>query len=122
MDDKEKIIRALSLPMTSTIYFTALEMIVWGRDLQFHCLAQNDSESRAFLLGFSDCRETRWQLYSHMQAEDKPAFPKTEWVNFRQGRSQHRSPAHILSEHFGLSLVYGHLCLIVDDEEVVLET
>jgi len=44
----------------------------------------------------------------------------TELVNFKLGRSQHRSPAHLLTEHFGLSLFYGDVMLIRDGQETVL--
>ena len=89
-------------------------MVMWGRDLHFSGVA----DTMPFHLHFLDCRETRWQIYSHLQDESKPAFPPTELVNFKLGRTQHRSPAHLLTEHFGLSLVYGELELHYADAVV----
>lgn len=103
--DRIHILEQLNLPPMTPITITSLVMRQWGRDLIFACEAQDNV---AFTVTFSDCREMKWQLYTHMQ-DDEVNFPRTAWVNFRMGRSMHRSPAHILTEHFGLSLVYGEI-------------
>ncbi|GAB5492586.1 MAG: hypothetical protein Phog2KO_28010 [Phototrophicaceae bacterium] len=107
---------ALNLESATRIRFTALSMRMWGRELHFSCVA----ESLAFNLNFLDCREMRWQIYTHLQDDNNPAFPPTELANFKLGRNQHRSPAHLLTEHFGLSLVYGALELHHDDKIIQL--
>ena len=114
--DKAKIFSALSLSADSLIHLRGMELTAWGRDLQFECQA-NDSVS--FNMIFSDCREIHWQLYSHKQ--DLDAFPVTQVVNFRLGQGQHRKPTHLLTEHFGLRLVYGRLLLKTDDTQIELD-
>ena len=109
---------ALNLEPSATIQLTALEMVMWGRELHF----SGHADMMPFELRFLDCRELRWQLYSHLQDENNPVFPPTELVNFKIGRTQHRSPAHLLTEHFGLSLVYGELALHYADEVIQLGT
>lgn len=109
--DQYVILDTLGLKPPTPIQFTNLMMGVWGRDLKF--MAQ--AGTTQFGLHFLDCRETRWQLYTHNQHDDNPPFPITELVNFKQGRGQHRSPAHLLSDHFGVSIVYGALQLVVGD-------
>ena len=107
---------ALNLEPTAIIRFTSLSMQMWGRELLFSC----EADTLTFNLTFLDCREMRWQLYTHLQDPDKPAFPPTDLANFKLGRNQHRSPAHLLTEHFGLSLVYGALELRHDDKTIEL--
>ncbi|MEO1286882.1 MAG: hypothetical protein AAFV93_03880 [Chloroflexota bacterium] len=103
--EQQQLLHALQLPPTSQIYLTEMLWRGWGRDVEFRCIVNH----YRFGLHFLDCRETRWQLYSHMQHPDNPPFPQTELANFKIGRDQHRSPAHLLTEHFGLSVVYGGL-------------
>ena len=105
------ILEALDLPVILPIQFVSLQMRMWGRDIRFGCKAGLVD----FKLQFIDCREMRWQLYTHMQDETNPAFPLTELVNVKIGRNEHRSPAHLLTEHFGLSLEYGKLLLLHDN-------
>lgn len=107
---------ALMVDHDTVIQLTALKMIMWGRELHFSGTAGKMS----FELYFRDCREMRWQIYSHLQDENNPAFPPTNLANFKLGRNQHRSPAHLLTEHFGLSLVYGALELHYADELILL--
>ena len=116
---QQNLIRAaLNLSQMVDIELVSLRMRMWGRDLGFECKAG----IVRFDLRFLDCRETRWQLYTHLKDEKNPAFPPTELVNFKMGRSEHRSPAHILTEHFGVSLVYGELQLIQEGVVIPLGT
>lgn len=116
--DKPRILSALNLPPTTAILVRSLEMVMWGRNLLFFCEANHIE----FELHFKDCREMRWQIYTHMQHDKNPAFPPTQLANCALGRGQHRSPAHLLTEHFGLSLVYGEVYLLRDDEKLSLAT
>ncbi|MCA9911743.1 MAG: hypothetical protein KC496_00275 [Anaerolineae bacterium] len=111
--DRQKITDALGIPPGTSLYLTKLDFLVWGNNLYFAAIA---GEDMAFSLQFRDCREWRWQTYTHIESAGEP-FPRTELVNFRLGRSQHRSPAHLLTEHFGLSLFYGDVLLVRDGEE-----
>jgi len=114
--DRQKITDALKLPPGTQLYFMNLQLGTWGNTLHFEAIAGEDV---AFALEFRDSREWRWQTYTHMGASADD-FPRTELVNFRLGRSQHRSPAHLLTEHFGLSLFYGDVVVIRDGEETIL--
>lgn len=114
--DRQKIADALGLSPGTSLYLTKLDFLAWGNNLHFEAIA---GEDRAFALQFRDCREWKWQTYTHMDSAGA-SFPRTELVNFRLGRSQHRSPAHLLTEHFGLSLLYGEVLVIQDGEAIVL--
>ena len=59
---------ALNLEPSATIQLTALEMVMWGRELHF----SGHADMMPFELRFLDCRELRWQLYSHLQDENNP--------------------------------------------------
>lgn len=121
--DKTRILTVLSLPVDSVITFTQLDTVLWGQSLHFHAEAKLPSDDvMTFELRFIDCREMRWKIYTHMQDSDVTAFPPTELVNFRIGRDQHRSPANLLTDHFGLSLFYGRLEIITQDKALKVET
>jgi hypothetical protein len=120
--DKFRILDALHLSPDSTIVMQHLEWVMWGQCLFFGAFVHlPDKQPISFQLRFSDCREMKWQLYTHMQHPANPAFPPSELVNFRMGRSQHRSPAHLLTEHFGLSLFYGAIHIVQDEQIITLE-
>ena len=81
-----------------------LDVLDWGRTLVFTGAAGD----QPFELRYSDCRELRWRVY----VTDSNAA--TPLVSFVPGRDQHRSPAQLLTAHFGLSLFYGaaHLTIL----------
>lgn len=106
--DRQKIADALGIQAGTPLYLTALNLRMWGHTLHFDASAGEDVP---FALVFDDCREWRWQTYTHIESGDA-AFPRTELVNFRLGRGQHRSPAHLLTGYFGLSLFYGEVLLL----------
>ena len=111
--DKSHLLQQLDIASDSRIYLHHLKLILWGRALDFTCQAQSaEGIKQTFSLTFLDCRDMRWQLYSHIPSEETIQFPVTELVNFRIGRDQHRSACHILTEHFGLSLYYGEMKIL----------
>lgn len=117
--DQLRLTEALSLPNATPLYFTALEMLLWGRGLYFSCEALLDDESLyPFVLQLDDCREMRWQIYTHLPSDNPISFPRTHLASLKLGRDQHRSPLHLLTDHFGLSLMYGALSLRVGDEVI----
>jgi hypothetical protein len=109
--NRPTILRLLHLDENSPIQIISLETHLWGRDLIFHSKA----EAQTFRLCFLECSEARWRHYLHHEASPAPFIP-TELLNLKLGRSQGRSPAQILSEHFGLSLVYGEAWLEWDEK------
>lgn len=96
----------LALPEAASITLTELHIEGWGRRLIF----RGQAVSTAFTLTIDDCREMRWRVYAHQEAN-----VPTLLVEFAQGRDLHRSPAQLLTEHFGLSLFYGSLTLTQGD-------
>jgi len=90
----------LDLPDDTAIIITDLKLLGWGRTLVFTGLA-GEAGDQPFELRYDDCRELRWRIYV---SETTGATPL---VSFAPGRDQQRSPAQILTDHFGLSLYYG---------------
>jgi hypothetical protein len=121
--DKVRILQALTLPETAIIKLTHLDMLLWGRALHFQGVVDRaENDAVPFELQFEDCRELRWQIYSHLQSATPEAFPASELMNFQMGRNQQRSPARLLTEHFGLALFYGTLYLIHYGQVISLDT
>lgn len=91
----------LGVPVNTSVILTRLELVGWGETVVFGGV----SGDIAFELRYLDCREMRWRVYVHESAGVTPL------VGFAPGRDHHRSPAQILTAHFGLSLFYGDMAL-----------
>jgi hypothetical protein len=113
--NRATLLKYLELEENAPIHLLRLEMRLWGRDLIFASQAGNIP----FRLIFSDCSETRWRHYLHHESSQY-AFIPSELLNFRIGRNQGRSPAQLLCEHFGLSLVYGDLVMAWGESQIHL--
>lgn len=97
----------LAIPAESTFVVLGLDVQDWGRVLRLPCRYTTPSgDSGAFDLMFDDCREMRWRLYTHYQG-DTPAL-----VDLAFGTAAQRKPAHILTDAFGVSLLYGEYRVI----------
>ena len=87
----------LGFPADAPVILTRIEVLDWGRTLVLY----GQIGDQPFALRYADCRELRWRIYVHERRDATPV------VSFAPGRDQHRSPAQILTAHFGLSLFYG---------------
>lgn len=103
----ETLTRLLDVPDDAPVMLHALDVRDWGRVLVLSGVAG----AQPFVLRYDDCREFRWRVYAHEQLGG--AIPKTAVVSFIPGRDQQRSPAQLLTMHFGLSLWYGSLTMSV---------
>ncbi|QPC83887.1 hypothetical protein G4Y79_05775 [Phototrophicus methaneseepsis] len=108
----DNLLTTLHLADETPITMTSLDVLSWGRHLTFTCEARPlEADPVPFSLTLKDCRDMRWQIYTHQQADERLTMPPTLLVSYRLGRDQHRSPAHILTEHFALSVFYGELII-----------
>jgi len=97
--------QALGLEPGGQLYVQALQLLDWGRTLRLTCSYRfPDGEAHALNLVFQDCREFKWRVYAF--DDDRP---DVALVDARLGRGGHRSPAHLLTDRFGLTLIYGEL-------------
>lgn len=99
----------LNVETTNALMLRAVQWLDWGRTLVFEISA---GEAGTCDLRFDDCREIRWRIYAH---ETEGA--ETPIVDFAAGRDAHRSPAQILTERFGVWLIYGemHILRMLED-------
>jgi hypothetical protein len=89
-----------------SFYICDLTVRAWGRELRFAAIARNGKSDIPFVLTFTDCREIRWRTYAHIEGEQI-----THIGGFVPGRSEHRSPAHLLTDSFGLTLTYREIII-----------
>ena len=94
----------LKVEPTIALTLRAVQWLDWGRTLVFDISA---GAAGTFALRFDDCREMRWRIYAHETEGEVTAI-----VDFAPGRDAHRSPAQVLTERFGLSLVYGEISVL----------
>lgn len=112
----------LDCPDDSLLQFTNMTLLMWGRDmiLEGLCLPIQ-ADPIKFKLESIDCREMKWQLFTHHHPEEPAPFVITDVVSFKIGQSHHRKPATVLTDHFGLTWNYKTLNLrygsVVDELE-----
>ena len=94
----------LKVAPTTALTLRAVQWLDWGQTLVFDISA---GTAETFALRFDDCREMRWRIYAHESGGEETAI-----VDFAAGRDSHRSPAQVLTERFGLSLVYGEMSVL----------
>lgn len=98
----------LGLASGAVITLERMTFEQWGKYVVFAAV----SGEAAFRLNFADVRDLRWRTYVMGEGgEADTGFSTSALVDFSFGRDQHRSPAQLLSEHFGASLFYGTLTL-----------
>ena len=103
----------LGLQPDTVLQLTHLDAEVWGQTLRF----TGHAGEMCFCLTLTDCRESRWQLYAHMNAADCPAFPPATIVDLHVGKDQHRQPLQLLTDYFGLTVSYGGLLIERADDD-----
>jgi hypothetical protein len=101
------ILDALGAEPGGKLVIRQLDVNDWGRTLRLHCTYYETSRSLAFEWTFADCRELKWRVYVH----DAPGLEAVV-VGLAPGRGEHRSPAQLLTDVFGLSLVYGEMRIV----------
>ena len=120
--DRLKLTELLDLHPYGTLTVTRLDVSQWGHELALHCVYDPGEPGKpaSFRLLFTDCRELHWRVYAHTLSPassngspaDSPAdIAPTPLVNIRLGTDQHRKPANILTDTFGLTVLYGALRL-----------
>ncbi len=111
--DQLKISEFLALHPYGALTILAFEMRDWGQELVFTCLYDPGDPGRParVRLVFGDCRDIRWRVYAHLAPGADDAMPPTPIINLALGSDTHRKPAHILTDAFGLSVLYGTLTL-----------
>ncbi len=108
--DLDRLAESLSIAPESSIVVLGLDVADWGRLLRLPCRYTTPTgEIGAFELIFDDCREMRWRLYTHYQGET-PAL-----VDLAFGTNAHRKPAHVLTDAFGISLLYSEWRVMRED-------
>ena len=114
--DRPELLRVLNVAdETADIIIAGMELVMWGQTLVFTCRITE----QVFRLHLLDCRELRWQVYTHQKSD--VAFPPTRLVNFLIGQGRHRKPCYVLTEHFGLTVAYGSLQVHQGEDVITLE-
>lgn len=108
-DERAVLTDTLNVP-AGEILLVDMSWLLWGQTLSFTCRYQGETPF-TFIWQFEDCREMRWQQYSHNRPATPTAFPPSELVSLRVGKGKHRKPAQLLTVYFGLSLLYGEMTI-----------
>lgn len=112
--DRLKLTEMLDLHPYGALTVEGMQLINWGRDVIFTCTYDPGEPGKParFRLVFADCRDIRWRIYTHISldaADGVSPMPPTPVINLTLGTDGHRKPANLLTDTFGLSVVYGAL-------------
>jgi len=100
--DRPKLCAMLGLSPDGALTIAKWEVFDWGRELVFFCQHIHQDTIILFELRFTGCREIQWRVYAHESASGAASF---DGLTF--GRSDHRSPARLLTTTFGATIWYG---------------
>lgn len=101
----ESTLQALDLEPGGTLHVRSLHLLDWGQVLRLACVYRRpDHADQPLDLSFHDCREMKWRIYAFDDDRDEVLI-----VDARLGRGSHRSPAHMLTDRFGVTVFYGEL-------------
>lgn len=108
--DTLKLTEQLELHPYGALTIDALHIRQWGQQITLTCTYDPGEPGKPaqFDLIFNDCRDLRWRVYSHNLGTTQGDSPApTPVVNLTLGTGGHRKPANILTDSFGLSVLYG---------------
>jgi hypothetical protein len=102
--DRPKLCDILGLAPGGALTILRWEALDWGRELVFVGQHRHEDSITPFELRFTGCREIQWRVYVH---DSTAGAVSLDGLTF--GRSDHRSPAKLLTDAFGLTLWYGEM-------------
>lgn len=104
--DKAKLAEALGVESHGGFHISGFQLSNWGNNLIL--TGEYIGEPAIpFQIRLEDCRELQWRVYAHAAAQ-----PSAALVNLRLGTDQHRKPLVMLTDAFGLTVLYGQITLV----------
>jgi hypothetical protein len=106
--ERAAIARALNAWPSGAFWIDTVQIGGWGATLTFACRYQPDGTDAmlSFRLVLAECRDIHWRVYAHVNGGGPVAL-----ADIRLGSDQHRKPANILTDSFGLTVLYGTLTI-----------
>lgn len=105
--DKTRLCEMLGVACDGTIRIDGLRVEGWGGQIVLDCSYRHpQADAIPFQIVLLDCREIQWRVYAHAsRAETLPAA----LVNIKLGTDGHRKPLSLLTDAFGLTVLYGEM-------------
>jgi hypothetical protein len=106
--DKLKIAEMLDSHPYGAFSIRDMRLTGWGKDVVFECLYEPGAPGKPvpFQVMLKDCRDMHWRVYAHGDGQVAATI-----VNINLGTGQHRKPAQILTDYFGLTVLYGEVVI-----------
>lgn len=127
--DLQLLVEKLGLVTGGGLSIVDIQMVQWGRSLVFGCVYRTVSQGAPpdapvhFSLVFNDCREIRYKVYAHIgHHESGEVTSVADVAEMMLGQGNHRRDAHILTNHFGVTLSYGEAVAEMNDHRYPLES
>jgi hypothetical protein len=111
--DKLTLCERLNVRPYGTFWVTELHIFDWGAEIMLDCQYDPGAPDAlvAFRLILRDCRDLNWRVYAHLKHPEDTTLPATLLVNIRLGHDQHHKPFNLLTDAFGLTVLYGALAI-----------
>lgn len=107
----DQVYQTLGVEPGGMLYVRELQVVNWGRTLRLVCVYRlSPTDEYPLDITFLDCRDMKWRVYAFDDGRSEVLV-----VDARLGRGGHRSPAHILTDRFGLTLTYGEISVDADE-------
>lgn len=111
--DQAKLCEAIGTQPGGTFFISEMKFLNWGQEIAFGgSYKLPDSGLVAhFQIRLQDCRDLQWRVYAHLNAAGNLTTPPAALVNLRLGTNQHRKPFQMLTDSFGITILYGELVI-----------
>jgi hypothetical protein len=109
--DQPKLCELVGVQPGGTFFMSEMSFLNWGQEISFkaHYEAPESSEIIYFQIKLQNCRDLQWRVYAHSTLAEDRTPPPAALVNLRLGTNQHRKPFQMLTDSFGITILYGEL-------------
>lgn len=104
---------AIGVQPGGTFFISDMRFVNWGQEIVFRCHYElpDAGEIVHFQIRLQDCRDLQWRVYAHLSIPGGLAQPFAALVNLRIGTNQHRKPFQMLTDSFGVTILYGDILI-----------
>jgi len=111
--DQAKLSEAIGVAAGGTFFINEMNFLNWGQEITFiaHYELPESHEAVDFQITLRDCRDLQWRVYAYSSRAENGATPPAALVNLRLGTNQHRKPFQMLTDAFGITILYGEILI-----------
>jgi hypothetical protein len=111
--DQTKLVEAIGVQPGGIFFISDMRFSNWGQEIAFsgHYELPESDQIAHFQISLQDCRDLQWRVYAHRNTAENLAAPPAALVNLRLGTNHHRKPFQMLTDSFGITILYGEILI-----------